>query len=78
MKIALIDYGAGNLHSCSKALERALAADSRAGQVIVGSDPDVIARADRIVLPGMAHSRIAAMNWPPSMGLNRPCTRRCG
>lgn len=52
MKIALIDYGAGNLHSCSKALERALAADSRAGQVIVGSDPDVIARADRIVLPG--------------------------
>ncbi len=52
MKIALIDYGAGNLHSCSKALERALAADGRTGEVIVGADPDVIASADRIVLPG--------------------------
>lgn len=52
MKIALIDYGAGNLHSCSKALERSLAADGRSGSVIVGADPDVIASADRIVLPG--------------------------
>lgn len=52
MKIALVDYGAGNLHSCSKALERALAAENRSGQVIVGANPDVIASADRIVLPG--------------------------
>ncbi len=29
MKVALIDYGAGNLHSCGKALERALAANGR-------------------------------------------------
>lgn len=52
MRIALIDYGAGNLHSCSKALERALAAENRAGEVVIGADPDVIASADRIVLPG--------------------------
>ncbi|MGL5445679.1 MAG: imidazole glycerol phosphate synthase subunit HisH [Rhabdaerophilum sp.] len=52
MKIALIDYGAGNLHSCSKALERALAVGGMRGEVIVGADPDVIASADRIVLPG--------------------------
>ena len=52
MKIALIDYGAGNLHSCGKALMRALDANGTAGEVITGADPDVIARADAIVLPG--------------------------
>jgi imidazole glycerol-phosphate synthase subunit HisH len=52
VNIALIDYGAGNLHSCSKALLRALAANGQSGDVIIGADPDVIARADAIVLPG--------------------------
>ena len=52
MNIALIDYGAGNLHSCSKALMRALDMVGIAGEVIVGADPEVIASADRIVLPG--------------------------
>lgn len=52
MKIALIDYGAGNLHSCAKALERALTASGLAGEVIIGADPAVISTADRIVLPG--------------------------
>lgn len=52
MKIALIDYGAGNLHSCAKALERALSAAHLTGNVITGADPAVIAGADRIVLPG--------------------------
>jgi len=52
MNIALIDYGAGNLHSCSKALMRALDMAGIAGEVIIGADPDVIASADRIVLPG--------------------------
>lgn len=52
MKIALIDYGAGNLHSCGKALARALDEAGFTGEVITGADPDVIARADRIVLPG--------------------------
>ncbi|PPD14271.1 MAG: imidazole glycerol phosphate synthase subunit HisH [Methylobacterium sp.] len=52
MRVALIDYGAGNLHSCGKALERALAANGQAGTVAVGADPAVIASADAIVLPG--------------------------
>lgn len=52
MKIALIDYGAGNLHSCGKALERALTEIGASGTVSIGADPEVIARADRIVLPG--------------------------
>ncbi len=52
MRIALIDYGAGNLHSAHRGLERALVDIGRSGSVDVTADPDVIARADRIVLPG--------------------------
>jgi imidazole glycerol-phosphate synthase subunit HisH len=46
--LALIDYGAGNLHSVHNALKAAGAAD-----VVVTADPDVVANADRIVLPGV-------------------------
>lgn len=46
--IALIDYGAGNLRSVHNAL-----AAAGADHVRVTSDPDVVARADRIVLPGV-------------------------
>jgi len=48
---AIVDYESGNLHSAQKAFER-MAAEVGAGQVVVTSDPDVVARADRIVLPG--------------------------
>jgi glutamine amidotransferase len=50
--VALIDYGAGNLRSASKAFERALLAAGASGEVVVTADPDVVARADRVVLPG--------------------------
>jgi glutamine amidotransferase len=46
--LALIDYGAGNLHSVHNALKAAGAADVR-----VTADPDIVAHADRIVLPGV-------------------------
>jgi imidazole glycerol-phosphate synthase subunit HisH len=46
--LALIDYGAGNLHSVHNALKAAGATD-----VVVTADPDVVAKADRIVLPGV-------------------------
>jgi imidazole glycerol-phosphate synthase subunit HisH len=52
MKIALIDYGAGNLHSAGKALERALNEAGLSGHIVLGANPDEIAEADRIVLPG--------------------------
>ncbi len=51
MTTVLIDYDSGNLHSAQKAFER-MAADVNAGDVIVTGDPDVVARADRVVLPG--------------------------
>ena len=46
--IALIDYGAGNLHSVENALRAAGATD-----LTVTADPDAVAKADRIVLPGV-------------------------
>ncbi len=48
MTLALIDYGAGNLHSVHNALKAAGAED-----VVVTADPEVVAKADRIVLPGV-------------------------
>ena len=52
MTIALVDYGAGNLRSASKAFEHAIAARGSSESVIVTADPEIVARADRVVLPG--------------------------
>ena len=46
-QVALIDYGAGNLHSVNNALKAVGA------EVAVTDDPDVVSRAERIVLPGV-------------------------
>ncbi len=52
MTIALIDYGAGNLHSVHNALRAA-----GAQGVVITSDADVVRRASRIVLPGVGAFR---------------------
>ena len=53
MSVAIVDYGSGNLHSAAKAFERA-AHDAGLDQPIaVTGDPEVVARADRVVLPGV-------------------------
>lgn len=51
MTTVLIDYDSGNLHSAQKAFER-MATEGGHGEVIVTSDPDLVARADRVILPG--------------------------
>ncbi len=51
MLTAIIDYESGNLHSAEKAFQR-MAKETGAGTVVVTADADVVARADRIVLPG--------------------------
>ena len=51
MLTAIIDYESGNLHSAHKAFER-MARETDAGDVIVTADAEVVARADRLVLPG--------------------------
>jgi len=47
----LIDYDSGNLHSAHKAFER-MANEVGGSDVIVTSDAEAVAKADRIVLPG--------------------------
>ncbi|MDR3467261.1 MAG: imidazole glycerol phosphate synthase subunit HisH [Xanthobacteraceae bacterium] len=53
MSVAIIDYGSGNLHSAAKAFERAAREVNHPQPIVVTADPDVVARADRIVLPGV-------------------------
>ena len=49
--VALIDYESGNLHSAQKAFER-MAAETTGAKVVVTNDPEVVAKADHLVLPG--------------------------
>jgi imidazole glycerol-phosphate synthase subunit HisH len=51
--VAIVDYGSGNLHSAAKAFERAAREAGLAQPIVVTSDPDAVARADRVVLPGV-------------------------
>ena len=53
MTVAIIDYGSGNLHSAAKAFERAGRDVGLTESIAVTRDPDLVARADRIVLPGV-------------------------
>jgi glutamine amidotransferase len=47
----LIDGGSGNLHSAQKAFER-MSAEVSGPAIRVTADPEAVARADRLVLPG--------------------------
>ncbi|HEY0649695.1 imidazole glycerol phosphate synthase subunit HisH [Phenylobacterium sp.] len=49
-RVALIDYGSGNLRSAEKALVRAAAGTA---DIVVTNDPETVRKADRIVLPGV-------------------------
>ena len=52
--IAIVDYGMGNLRSVQKALERVGA------EAVVVEAPEAVARADKVVLPGVGAFRDAA------------------
>jgi glutamine amidotransferase len=53
MSVAIVDYGSGNLHSAAKAFERAAREGGHAQAIVVTSRPDEVARAERVVLPGV-------------------------
>jgi imidazole glycerol-phosphate synthase subunit HisH len=53
MSVAIVDYGSGNLHSAAKAFERASRDNGLSEPIVVTSDPDVVAAASRVVLPGV-------------------------
>jgi glutamine amidotransferase len=52
MKVVVIDYGSGNLASAARALTVAAERAGIAAEVRITADPDAVARADRLVLPG--------------------------
>ena len=54
-RLAIIDYGSGNVRSVQRALEAAANHHEIRLDVVLTDDPDRIRQADRIVLPGVGH-----------------------
>jgi imidazole glycerol-phosphate synthase subunit HisH len=52
MTTVIVDYGSGNLRSAEKAFQR-IAAEVGGAPVLVTAEPEAVARAERIVLPGV-------------------------
>lgn len=78
MKVAIIDYGSGNLRSAQKSFERAARTIGLDAQVDLVSVPEQVAKADRVVLPGVGayrdcHDGLAAIDgmW---QALDEHCT----
>ena len=69
MKICIFDYGAGNLHSLSKALART------GHMVIVETDPRCAIEADLLVLPGVGAFQAAAARIAPARESMRDALR---
>ncbi len=67
---ALVDYGAGNLHSVENALKAVGA------RVVVTADPDILYAADRIVLPGVGSFKACAEGLRGVDGLVEAMTER--
>ncbi|MGN6774498.1 imidazole glycerol phosphate synthase subunit HisH [Rhizobium sp.] len=53
MRVAIIDYGSGNLRSATKAFERAVRETGIDAEIDLTDDAERVATADRIVLPGV-------------------------
>lgn len=69
MKVAIFDYGAGNLHSLAKALERA------GDEIIIEADPVSAAEADVLVLPGVGAFGSASERLAPGRDAMRQAIR---
>ncbi|MGB8817538.1 MAG: imidazole glycerol phosphate synthase subunit HisH [Rhizobiaceae bacterium] len=53
MRVAIIDYGSGNLRSAAKAFERAARESGISAEIILTDKAETVAAADRIILPGV-------------------------
>lgn len=65
MKVAIFDYGAGNLHSLAKSLDRP------GVEVVIETDPSRAAGADALVLPGVGAFGAAAEALAPGRAAMR-------
>ena len=57
MSVAIIDYGSGNLRSAAKALEAAASNTNLDLKIVVTSNPEVIKKSHKIILPGQGSFR---------------------
>jgi glutamine amidotransferase len=69
--VAVLDYGIGNLHSAQKAISR------MGGEALLTTDPDVVAEAEGVVLPGVGAFG-ACMDALRDSGLERPALDAVG
>jgi glutamine amidotransferase len=69
-RLAIIDYGSGNVRSVRRALESAANGAEIPLEVDLTDDPDRIRRADRIVLPGVGHFADCAAALGSRHGVN--------
>ncbi|MBP7243421.1 imidazole glycerol phosphate synthase subunit HisH [Amaricoccus sp.] len=53
MTTVIVDYASGNLHSAEKSFQRMARETGMGGPVVVSGDPEAVARAERVVLPGV-------------------------
>ncbi len=72
--VALIDYGSGNLRSAEKALLKAASSLKSPPTIVVTGDPDAVARADRLVLPGVGAFAACMENLSARDGLIQALT----
>ena len=69
MRVAVVDYGSGNLTSAARALVRAAADAQVEAAIRVTADPEEVAAADRVVLPGQGAFADCAAGLAAILGL---------
>jgi len=70
MRVAVVDYGSGNLASAARALVRAAADNDIRAEVAITADAELVRRADRIVLPGQGAFADCARGLSAVSGMN--------
>jgi glutamine amidotransferase len=66
--VAIVDYGVGNLRSVEKAALRAASDAGLSWKAIITDDPDSIARADKVIVPGQGAFRDCALSLGRGIG----------
>ena len=76
MLVAVVDYGSGNLASAARGLALAAEQQGLAADIRITADPDLVGRADRIVLPGQGAFADCAAGLAAVSGLKEAMVRR--
>jgi glutamine amidotransferase len=75
MRVSVVDCGSGNLASAARALACAAERSGMSAEITVTADPDAIAAADRIVLPGQGAFAACAQGLMARPGLRTAIDR---